>query len=409
MIRPLVSLCTPTYHRARYLDSLLSTLVGQLEGFPYPFEVVIADNTSPDDTPEVVRRYESQLPIRYIRHTENIGCVPNVQYVMMQAQGRYVVYLSDDDCIMGPQLADTIARMEADPGIAVTFAPWKLFDLVDGQDLGQSYELSRDVIVSRGRHGELLDHLLRQGIVPDAHIARRDALQRLMPRINPYAFHGLVGLADYLGLGSVLLQKTPFYVSITRYFEDDDRSRAEGGAVDLDWDRYRGGLEYVLARAAEQISPEERAGLLLRIQQVIAAKMAQAVGYRHAKHQVSMDTYYIAMRVRGLGYEQLLPVSMTQLASEAMLEFLFRDPVIHRGAERLITVGAFREDTLEFLQRHSPIPVNPMQLMPAPADRIGALVLVSEGMDEIEPADADAAGSTHTVLHESDLMARFGL
>lgn len=409
MNRPLVSICTPTYNRSRYLDSLLSTLVNQLEGFPYSFEVVISDNASPDDTPDVVRRYQPLLPIRYMRQTENIGCFPNVQFVMMQAQGRYVVYLSDDDCIMGAQLAETIARMEANPEIAVTFAPWKLFDLVAEQDLGQFYDVPHDLLIPQGRHGELLDQLLRHHIFPEVHIARRDALQRLMPRINEHAFYAFVHAADYLSLGSVLIQKTPFYVSITRYFSDDERVQTGNEEVEIGWDRYRGGLEYILARAADQVGPEERAGLQLRIQQMIAVRMAVAVRLRHAKRRDPLDTYYIAMRVKGMGYEHLLPVPLSQLASEAMLEFLFRDPVIHRGVGRLVTVGPFGAGTLEFLKKHSPLPVSTVATMPTGPELSDALVLLSDRAEEPEAVGAEAGAAPLAMLRERDLMARFGL
>jgi glycosyltransferase involved in cell wall biosynthesis len=120
---PVVSICVPTFNRSRYLASLLESLAVQFDAFPYPYELVIADNASPDDTGAVVQRFADCLPIRYIRHDENIGCFANVQFVMMQAVGRYVIYLADDDCLLGEPVAATIARMEADPGIAVVFAP----------------------------------------------------------------------------------------------------------------------------------------------------------------------------------------------------------------------------------------------------------------------------------------------
>ena len=47
----------------------------QLDGFPYSYELVIADNASPDETGEVVQRFAERLPIRYLRHDENIGCL----------------------------------------------------------------------------------------------------------------------------------------------------------------------------------------------------------------------------------------------------------------------------------------------------------------------------------------------
>ena len=409
MNRPIVSLCTPTRDRSRYLDSLLSTLVAQMDGFPYPFEAVISDDASSDDTLEVVSRFQALLPIRYTRHAEAVGRFPNLQFVTRQALGRYVVSVSDDDCIMAEQLAETIARMEAEPDIVVAFAPLKLFDLVDGRDLGQDHELPRDLLVRRGRHRELLDHLLRHHVVPQSHVARRDAMLRLMPRLNGQALPGLVSSADYLNLGSVLLQKSPFCVSITRYFEDEDRSRTDGREDELAWDRCRGGLEYLLARAAPQLEPEERGGLQLRIQQVVAARMALAVRKRHAERSDPLDTYDIAMRVRGMGYEALLPVALTQLASEAMLEFLFRDPVMHRGVERIVTVGDFPQSTLDFLERHSPLPISATRQMPAALELCGALVLMSDGCEEAEPAIIGEGASPVNLLRERDLMARFGL
>ena len=301
---PVVSICVPTFNRSRYLTSLLESLAVQLEAFPYTYELVIADNASPDDTGAVVARFAEQLPIRYIRHDENIGCFANVQFVMMQAAGRYVIYLSDDDCLLGEPVAATIARMEADPGIAVVFAPWKLYDLVAQQEQGQFYDVPQDLRIEKDRHAELLDHLLRHHIFPEIHIARRDALQRLMPRINEHAFYAFVHAADYLSLGAVLIQKAPFYVSITRYFADEERSQAGNEEVEVAWDRYRGGLEYILARAGSQVAPEERSGFHLRIQKMIAVRMSVAVRLRHLKKRNPLDTYYIATRLKGMGYEE---------------------------------------------------------------------------------------------------------
>ena len=120
---PVLSICVPTYNRSRYLASLLESLVGQLAAFPFPYELVIADNASTDDTPAVVARLLDRLPIRSIRHPETIGCYPNVVFAMTQARGRFMMYLADDDCILGDSLAEAVATMEADPGIAITYAP----------------------------------------------------------------------------------------------------------------------------------------------------------------------------------------------------------------------------------------------------------------------------------------------
>ena len=63
-----------------------------------------------------------------------------------------------------------------------------------------------------------------------------------------------------------------------------------------------------------RISAEERAGFALRIQQMIAVRMSVAIRLRHAGHKDPVDTYTIAMRLRGMGYEHMSPVPMPQLA-----------------------------------------------------------------------------------------------
>ena len=406
---PLVSICVPTFNRSRYLTSLLESLAVQLEAFPYTYELVIADNASPDDTGAVVARFAEQLPIRYIRHDENIGCFANVQFVMMQAAGRYVIYLSDDDCLLGEPVAATIARMEADPAVAVVFAPWKLYDLVAQQEQGQFYDVPQDLRIEKDRHAELLDHLLRHHIFPEIHIARRDALQRLMPRINEHAFYAFVHAADYLSLGAVLIQKAPFYVSITRYFADEERSQAGNEEVEVAWDRYRGGLEYILARAGSQVAPEERSGFHLRIQKMIAVRMSVAVRLRHLKKRNPLDTYYIATRLKGMGYEGLLPVPLETLASEAMIDFLLHDPVINRGVDRLITVGPIDAGARDFLSRRSPRPVSFVDTLPPASSLAHALVFVSDRNDDGDATDIAFDQGVINMVRERDLAARFSL
>ncbi len=409
MASPLLSFCIPTYNVCRYLESLLESLTLQLQGFPYPFEIVIADNASPDRSGEVVQQFAHRLPIRYLRHDHNIGCFPNVQFVMLQAAGRYVVYLSDDDCVLGEPLARAVAAMEADPDIAVTYAPWLLYDLVAQQPQGQFYEVPRDLRVPRHAHAELLDHVLRHHIFPEIHIARRDVMQRLMPRINEHAFYAFVQAADYLGQGDVLIQREPFYVSITRYFAGENRTQAGSEEVEYAWDRYRGGLEYLMARAGNAIHAEERAGFALRIQQMIAVRMSVAIRLRHAGHKDPVDTYTIAMRLRGMGYEHLSPVPMPQLASQATLHFLLRDPLLNRGVEQLVCVGRFDPGAAGYLQQHAAVPVRFIDGLPDAQTLHNALLFVSEAQDDFDLDDALRATHNLQLVRERDLCARFGL
>jgi hypothetical protein len=407
---PVVSFCIPTYQRARYLEALLPSLVQQLAGFPYPYEIVIADNASTDRSAEVVQAFAGQLPIRYTRHAQNIGGYPNWQYVMSRGLGRYLVYLSDDDSILGPQLADLIAKMEADPALAVVYAPWLMYDLVDQQLQGQFYSVPQDLRIERGQHARLLDHVLRHGIFPEIGVLRREVFQATMPRINDHAFLAFVHSTDYLRQGAVMIQKEPFYVAITRYFADEEREQLGTDEVEVAWDRYRGGLEYMLAACGNALTTEERSGFHLRVQRLIADRIAVAIRLRHAKQRNAIDTYYLGMRLRGMGYEQLLPVPMQTLASQAMVEFMLRDPEIHRGMQQMICIGHCPPEERDFFRRSARMPVL-FEADLGSCDHLSdALLFVRDDAERAQGLDSALAAQRNVrVLHERHLAAKFGL
>lgn len=403
MITPLVSFCIPTFNRERYLESLLESLCVNLPSFPYEFEIVIADNASLDRTQEVVRGFLPKLPIRYIRHAENIGGFPNFQFVMGQAAGRYVVYLADDDSIMVEHVASTIDKMEADPEIVVVYAPWVMYDLVADKALGQFYNVPRDLRVAPNQHRELLDHLLRHHIFPEVQIVRREVLQRLLPRINEHAFFAFVHAAEYLCQGAVLIQQQPFYVAITNYFADEVRQQLGNEEVEYAWDRYRGGLEYVLARSRD-VSTEERIGLQVRIQQMIAMRMSVAIRMRCGYRRNPIDTHMIAMRLRGMGYEALCPVPISQLATEAALHFLLHDGELTRGIREILCIGTYETDVQAYLLNSTKLPLR-FASSPPPAEAMEH-TLVFTRAEWKEQAKQYAARGVR-VMTEGDLMARF--
>jgi poly(ribitol-phosphate) beta-N-acetylglucosaminyltransferase len=410
MTTPLLSFCIPTHQRSRYLASLLESLLLQLDGFAYTYEIVIADNASTDDTGEVVRSYADRLPIRYLRHAANIGGYPNWQFVMSHGLGRYLVYLSDDDSILGPQLSSLIAKMEADPELAVVYAPWLLYDLVGQQPQGQFYSVPHDLRIERGQHATLLDHVLRHGIFPEIAVLRREVFQATMPRINAHAFLAFVHSTDYLRQGAVLIQKEPFYVAITHYFADEEREQLGTDEVEVAWDRYRGGLEYMLAACGNTLTAEERSGYHLRVQRLIADRIAVAIRVRHHKGRSAIDNYYLGMRLRGLGYEHLLPVPMHTLASQAMVEFMLQDPEIHRGMAQIICVGQTPPPQRDFFARSARVPVRFEADLDDCTGLTDALLFVRDDAPMARDIDsAQAAQHNVRVLHERHLAAKFGL
>ena len=144
---PALSICVPTFNRARYLDCLLADLVAHIEELGYSYELLIGDNASEDDTADVVRKYEDQLALRYIRRPNNVGAVQNISQLFGAAKGRYVVYLADDDLLRLEVLGRYIGYLEANPEVGAVFAPWFLHDRVAGEDFDQFYSIEQETCI----------------------------------------------------------------------------------------------------------------------------------------------------------------------------------------------------------------------------------------------------------------------
>lgn len=357
MTAPLVSFCIPTYNRGRYLDSLLFSLTELLADFPYSYEVFVSDNASSDDTRDVVGRHADKLPLRYVRHESNQGGGPNWQYLMKHAQGRYVVYVADDDCILGPEVARIISLLEANPEVGVAYAPWKMFDLVADKELGQFYRQEEDVLVPQGQYLQLLDTVLRYKAFPEIYIGRRDLILKVMPRVPEQSFYAFVHAAEFAQQAAVLFLKDPFYVSITNYFADHQREQAGSQEAESAWDRYRSGLEYILGRAVAYITEEQRLEFVRRIEAMIAERIAVAVRLRLAHQRDPIETYYLAHRLKAMGAERLLPIPLPTLAAYAAMEFLLCDTELNRGVTQLVCLGDFPQDLLDYIERRAKVPV----------------------------------------------------
>lgn len=99
MQRPTLSICIPTWNRAKLLAVSLEYMLPQFaEVSNDDVELFISDNASPDGTPDVVKKYaDAGLPITYNRNAENIGPDRNFMLCMQKACGKYIWLLGDDD------------------------------------------------------------------------------------------------------------------------------------------------------------------------------------------------------------------------------------------------------------------------------------------------------------------------
>ena len=211
---PVLSICVPTFNRARYLECLLADLAAHIGELDYSYELLIGDNASDDDTADVVRRYEGQLAIRYIRRPVNVGPVQNIAQLFGDAKARYIVYLADDDLLLLDVLKRYIAYLETNPDVGAVFAPWFLHDRVEGIDIRQFYVLEQQTRIEARDHGALFDLLVQNYIFPELYVARTSLAREAAGADNHIAFHFFTQVARMVDRTAVTFSPEPFYLSL---------------------------------------------------------------------------------------------------------------------------------------------------------------------------------------------------
>lgn len=125
MSSELLSICIPTYNRARILGPLLADIAGQLAGVRAgTVALYISDNASPDETPRVLENFRarSQLPLTVVRNPSNCGISRNLLNVIRMGKGRFIWTLGDDELLQPgalPKLVEALHRH--DPGFVLMF------------------------------------------------------------------------------------------------------------------------------------------------------------------------------------------------------------------------------------------------------------------------------------------------
>lgn len=114
---PDVSIVIPTYNRARSLERALRS-IGKYP-FGSTFDVTVIDDGSPDDTCEVLRRLQPEMPYTLFFHTQpNTGPATARNLGISATTGRVVAFLDDDHEVL-PGWLDALCAPLSDPGIGI--------------------------------------------------------------------------------------------------------------------------------------------------------------------------------------------------------------------------------------------------------------------------------------------------
>lgn len=125
---PVVSVGLPVYNGARFLRTAIESVLGQTLG---DLELIISDNGSTDNTPDICAEYAVRDErVRYVHSAVNRGAAENFNQVFRLASGRYFHWLAADDFIAPECLARCTAVLDARPEVVLACT---LSDIVDAE------------------------------------------------------------------------------------------------------------------------------------------------------------------------------------------------------------------------------------------------------------------------------------
>ena len=113
-IVPRVSVIVPTYNFGDFLDATIESVLGQTFG---DLELLVLDNASTDQTPDVVGRFADPR-LCYVRNPENIGFAANVNQGFGLARGELLIVLGADDVWAPEFLRRAVTHFDTHPGVS---------------------------------------------------------------------------------------------------------------------------------------------------------------------------------------------------------------------------------------------------------------------------------------------------
>jgi glycosyltransferase involved in cell wall biosynthesis len=121
-MQPLVTIITPAYNRASYLDETIQSVLGQ----DYPrIEYIVLDDGSKDHTSAVLAKYTGT--ITWESHP-NMGETRTVNKGFAMAHGDIVAVINSDDPLLPGAIRAAVELMQSRPELLAAYPDWDYID-----------------------------------------------------------------------------------------------------------------------------------------------------------------------------------------------------------------------------------------------------------------------------------------
>lgn len=154
-MKPLVSICIPTYNAAIYIAEAMDSAIAQTYS---NLEIVVSDDASKDNTLSIIKSYKNKITIPiYVYEHEHKGIGANWNYCVTQAKGDYIKFLFQDDVLKPNCILKMMEMALANPSVGLVYCKrefiyqrltTKLKDFISYY--GNLHEYWDKIIVSQG-------------------------------------------------------------------------------------------------------------------------------------------------------------------------------------------------------------------------------------------------------------------
>ena len=170
---PLVSIITPSYNQAPYLEATLRSVLEQ----KYPnIEYLVVDGASTDGSVEIIRKYADRLS--WWVSEKDHGQAEAINKGLRRAKGEFVAWLNSDDLYAQGAISKAVAVLLTNPQFGMVFSDvfsidannevfntmrygdWNLLDLMSFHIIGQPGVFMRRSVLERAGYLDLNYHYL---------------------------------------------------------------------------------------------------------------------------------------------------------------------------------------------------------------------------------------------------------
>lgn len=161
---PLVNIAMVVYNQGKYVSRAIESVLMQKTSFPY--QLIIGDDCSTDDTFEICKKYAIQFPekILLLENKINVGLVKNYKNVFEACTAKYIAILEGDDYwIDSAKLQKQVDIMESDTSIGLVHAStYMQYEYFDNKVTSQSRKI---IAKNKILQGDVFNELLKNNFI----------------------------------------------------------------------------------------------------------------------------------------------------------------------------------------------------------------------------------------------------